>query len=325
MSKKQIMQEIAGYRGPVILLTAVKEDLFPLFFDGKEPGFREIAGKLGWTERGTEIVLNALCALGYLEKKGDRYGIAPLYQQVFNASEYPLLKERLLHHWRLLNRWIHLDQVVKTGKPVGETDEDKVKANHDNFILSMAHGEKTHLPAMLQAVSLENCRHLLDLGGGPGLFAIGFAEKYPGLRATVFDTPETEPIARRFFEASPARNRLDFKAGNFLTDPLGSGYDAALLSSILHIYNEAQNLNLLKKVYESLEDGGKIIIREFLLNRKKTAPLDAALFAVNMLVNTENGNAYSAEEIKSWLRATGFKKIQRAGQRKTIDLLVAYK
>ena len=323
--RNQLMKDVFAYRQPMVLLTAVYAGLFDLLVGGKKCTAGKVARSLKWSLRGTEIVLNALCSLGYLERENDRYYIAGKFQQQFSQENYPLLKEWLLHQWRLMQRWIRLEEVLKSGKHIREADREKQQLNHQNFILAMAQRERANADALLKAISLKNFTHLLDLGGGPALFAIVLAEAYPNLRATIYDVPETEPIASKFMNASPARERLQFRAGDFINDDLGEGYDAALLSSILHIYSPAENRHLLQKVYHALLPGGIIIIRDFILNRHKTGPVNAALFAVNMLVNTERGNAYSTAEIKSWLKQAGFKRSKMVKLKNTAELLVARK
>ena len=309
--KDRLLEDVYRYRKAVVLLAAAESGLFDYLIENKVVTARKTAAHFGWQQRGVEILLNALCASGYLTKKKVTYQVAPGYEGIFSLREFPLLREWLHHEWRLLNRWIYLPKVLQTGKPYREPQKKDLGSNHRNFILSMAHREKENLAVVLRSIDLQGRSHLLDLGGGPGLFAAALAEKYPGLKATVFDTPGTRTLALRFFRQSPAKNRLKFKGGNFLTDPLGEGYDAALLSSILHIYSPDDNRELLAKTYQAMLPGGKIIIRDFLLNSQKTAPLIGTLFAVNMLVNTERGNAYSFKEMKAWLAKTGFTQIRR--------------
>jgi len=309
--KDRLLEDVYRYRKAVVLLAAAESGLFDYLIERRVVTAKKTASHFDWEQRGVEIILNALCASGYLVKKEDSYRIAPGFTSLFSRQEFPLLREWLHHEWRLLHRWIHLPQVLQTGKPCREPKKKHLQQNHQNFILSMAHREKENLAVVLKSIDLQGCSHLLDLGGGPGLFGAALAEKYPGLKATVFDTPDTRALALRFFRQSPAKHRLKFRGGNFLTDPLGNGYDAALLSSILHIYSPVDNQELLVKTYQAMNPGGKIIIRDFLLNSRKTGPLIGTLFAVNMLINTERGNAYSYKEMKAWLTAAGFKHIRR--------------
>ncbi len=323
--KDKLLDDVFRYRRAVVLLSAARAGLFELFQKNKKLGITDVTQNLNWSNRAAEILLNALCALGYLEKKNNQYRISRKFEMVFGRENYPLIKEWLLHEWRLLNRWTHLPEVLETGEPFREPEKKAIHRNHRNFILSMAHREKENMEAMLYHVSWEGYHHLLDLGGGPGLFAIAFAEKYPQLQATVFDTNETESIAREFFRKSPAKARLNFRAGDFISDDFGKGYDAALLSSILHIYSPEENLKVLQRLHQSMVAGGKVVIRDFLLNRDKTGPLTGALFAINMLVNTDRGNAYSLEEMKGWLKQAGFIKIRRIKLSGNMALLEAYR
>ncbi len=308
---KKLLEDVFDYRRAVIILTAASTGLLEYIIKNKTAGLDEICTEFHWTPRAAEIFVNALCATGYLEKKQTLYRISSHYRESLSSENYPLVREWLLHEWRLMQRWTHLHEVLETGSPYREPEKTAVHRNHRNFILSMAHREKENLESMLKAVSLKGHHHLLDLGGGPGLFALGFAEKYPDLRVTIFDAPETAPIAREFMANSPAGNRAEFRGGDFLADDLGSGYDAALLSSILHIYGPDENIALLKKVNRAMNREGKIVIRDFLLNKEKTGPLIGSLFAVNMLINTDRGNSYSFPEMKEWLKESGFRKIRK--------------
>lgn len=323
--KDKLLEDVFKYRRAVVLLSAASTGLFDFFIEKQVLTVSDVRKKFEWPVRGTEIFLNALCATGYIKKHKNHYEIAQDYRSVFSADNYPLMKEWLFHEWRLLHRWIHLPDVLMTGEPYREPEKTAVHRNHRNFILSMAHREKENLPALLNAVDLHGFSHLLDLGGGPGLFAISFAEKYPGLKATVFDTPESESLARDFIRKSPAHNRVTFRGGDFLKDDFGSGFDVALLSSILHIYGADDNLDVLSRVFHSLRSGGKILIRDFLLKPDKTGPLIGALFAVNMLVNTDRGNAYTYAEMKSWLLKAGFRQIRKIRLEGRMLLVEAHK
>lgn len=309
--RDKLFDDVFRYRRAVLLLSAGQTGLWDYLITKDAINLSGVVRRFNWSPRAAGIFLNALCSLGYIEKTGDTYRMAAGYREIFTPADYRYLKEWLHHEWRLLNRWLHLPEVLQTGQPFREPEKTALHRNHRNFILSMAHREKINLDSLLKEVDWGNASHLLDLGGGPGLFSIGFVEKYPKLRATVFDTPETEALAREFFRSSPGKKRLQFKGGNFLTDNLGQGYDAVMISSVLHIYSPEQNQELLRKVFRAMGPQGKIVIRDFLLNSNKTGPLMGSLFAVNMLVNTEGGNAYSASEIRSWLKKSGFRNMHR--------------
>jgi predicted O-methyltransferase YrrM len=323
--KETFLDDIFQYRRAIILLSAAETGLLEYCYRNKTVSINSVIKQFSWDERGAEIYLNALCGLGYLEKNNQEYSITGHLSSQIEQSNISLFQEWMRHEWRLLTRWIHLPEVLNSGKPYREPEKTKIHRNHRNFILSMAHREQLNAQSLQNAIDLSGFRHLLDLGGGPGLFSIAFAKKNPGLVSTVFDTPETESIAGEFINQSGLQHRLKFIAGDFLLDDIGGGYDAALLSSILHIYGPEENIRLLQKVSRAMVTGGKIIIRDFVLNPDKTGPVIGSLFAVNMLINTDQGNAYTYREMKSWLNQAGFKRVRRKKLEGRMLLIEAFK
>ena len=91
---------------------------------------------------------------------------------------------------------------------------------------------------------------------------------------------------------------------------------------MLHINGPEENLLLLKKAYDALVPGGQVVVHDFILNAEKTAPRAGALFALNMLVNTQKGNAYSEPEYRAWLEAAGFEGIALLPLPGPTDLIV---
>jgi ubiquinone/menaquinone biosynthesis C-methylase UbiE len=151
---------------------------------------------------------------------------------------------------------------------------------------------------------------MLDVGGGSGAYAIAFAQANPHLRAEVLDLRSVVPIAQTHIDAAGISGRVVTRAGDLTKDDLGSDYDLILLSAICHMLSPAENQDLLRRSYRALAPGGRVIIRDFILEPEKTAPRAAALFAVHMLLNTRGGSTYSGEEYRSWLAAAGFQQIR---------------
>jgi O-methyltransferase domain len=114
--------------------------------------------------------------------------------------------------------------------------------------------------------------------------------------------PATEATVDRF----GLTNRFSFVAGDLLTAEFGGGHDVATLGHILHSEGETRSKDLLRKTFDALASGGTIAIAEFLVNEDRTAPVGSLIFAANMLVNTEDGDVFSFEEISTWLKEAGF-------------------
>ncbi len=105
---------------------------------------------------------------------------------------------------------------------------------------------------------LSGAGRLLDLGGGHGFYSIAFAQKYPGLRVTVFDLPHIAALAGQFMRAFGVERQVSLVGGNFLTDDIGDNYDAVLCANVLH--SDKRDV-VLPKVRRALRPGGRIIVR----------------------------------------------------------------
>jgi hypothetical protein len=166
-------------------------------------------------------------------------------------------------------------------------------------------------PLIVPVIDVSDRQHLLDLGGGPGTYAINFCLKNEDLRATVYDLPTTRPFAEKTIRQFKLADRIDFMDGNYLEDPVGGRYDVAWLSHILHGEGPEGCRMIIQKTVEALEPGGMIIIHDFILNNSLDGPLFPALFSLNMLLGTESGQSYSEEQIIDMLAAAGAGDIRR--------------
>jgi len=159
---------------------------------------------------------------------------------------------------------------------------------------------------VVRAVGTAANERLLDVGGGSAAYSIAFAQADERLRATVLDLPTVLPIAERHINAAGLAGRIETRPGDLRRDPLGKGFTLILVSAICHMLSPEENVDLLRRCYEALEPKGRVVIQDFILEPDKTAPRQAALFALNMLVGTPAGSTYSYEEYTAWLREAGF-------------------
>ena len=175
-------------------------------------------------------------------------------------------------------------------------------------MFNMAMGMAPHI---VPAIDVSNRQHLLDLGGGPGTYAIHYCLANDGLKATVYDLPTTRPFAERTIQRFKLADRINFMDGNYLEDPVEGNYDVAWLSHILHGEGPDDCRMIIKKAVAALEPGGMIIIHDFILNNSMDGPLFPALFSLNMLLGTESGQSYSEEQIIDMLVGAGARDIRR--------------
>ena len=117
-------------------------------------------------------------------------------------------------------------------------------------------------------------------------------------------------MARKRLQEAGVLSRTTLVSGDFYRDDFPGGHDLAFVSAIIHQNSPQQNLDLYRKIFRALVPGGRIVIRDHLMNPDRTRPRDGAIFAVNMLAATAGGNTYTYEEIQSDLAQAGFVQIR---------------
>lgn len=308
-----------------IFLTAVDLGLFPILA-GRRATAGEVARRLHADARGTTTLLDALAALGLLRKQGATYGapraLAPFLDPEDERSILPMAR----HSVWMWERWSHLTEIVRTGRPAawpgGPGAAGRSAEQHRAFIAAMHAVGRTMADRVVARIDARGARRLLDIGGASGTYTIAFLRAWPRLTATLFDLPETIPLARERLGRAGLLDRVTLRAGDFDTGALPGGHDLALLSAIIHQNSRGANVALFRKVRAALVPGGRLIIRDHVMDPTHTRPVPGALFAVNMLVATEGGGCYSLAEIREDLRRAGFGAVRLLHAGEMMDGLV---
>lgn len=305
MNWEEIDRTARGFMTARVLLTAIELDIF--YTLGRTSRSAAILSKeLHTDRRATGLLLNALAAMGYLTKDKNLYRNSEVTLR-FLLPESPDFKGAGLRHLNnLWSSWSHLSNSVKTGRP---SKHKRTKRNQRDFVSAMQQHALGMADAIAQRLDLSQVNRLLDLGGGPGSFAVAFAKHWPRLEAVILDRPFALKAAEQLIAANDLQNRVRFRAGDFIVDDIGKGYDLVYISSVIHIYSTKNNLKLLAKVRQALRPGGQVVIRDFFLDDTHTQPPRGALFSLNMLVNTEGGRSYALNEVRRWLEALGYTNI----------------
>ena len=303
--------EISGFFWKTCVLhTAVKMDVFTAIGDGRQTA-GAIAQKIDGTVNGVERLLNALVAMELLEKTDDKYTNTPSGKSLLAKDSPKYLGHIIMHHHHLLESWSMLDQAVKSGKPQRTRSSYSKEEWRESFLMGMFNMAMGMAPHIVPVIDVSNRQHLLDLGGGPGTYAIHFCLANDALNATVYDLPTTRPFAESTIQRFKLADRINFMDGNYLEDPVEGRYDVAWLSHILHGEGPDDCRMIIQKAVDALEPGGMIIIHDFILNNSMDGPLFPALFSLNMLIGTESGQSYSEEQITDMLAAAGARDIRR--------------
>ena len=311
-----------GFQASRVLLTAVELDLFTAVGSGSTAA--EVAVRLSADTRAVEMLLNALVALGLLTKEGATFRNSPDSARYLSDHSPDSHRLATMHSVRMWDSWSTMTQCVRTGTKVERPDTGAQAEDWtESFIEAMARNAAERAPHLIEAVNAAGVRRMLDVGGGPGAYSIAFAQSEPSLRADILDKPEVLAIARRHIEAAGLSDRIGLIEGDLTADGLGEGYDLVLLSNICHMLSPKENRDLLRRGGQALVRNGRIVIQEFVLNADRTSPVPAALFALNMLVATANGNSYTEGEYETWLREAGFEGIKRVELPGRSDLIIA--
>jgi DNA-binding MarR family transcriptional regulator len=309
-SPGRLLQVSGRYWETCTLHAAVKVDLFTLLGDDSLNG-EEIAGRLGGDPRGVSMLLNALAVMGLLSRSDGKYTNTPAARSFLSRDSERYLGHMIRHHHHLVESWARLDQAVLSGEPIRERPTFALQEFLESFLLGMHTLAMQLAPQVVEAVDLSGRNRLLDLGGGPGTYAIHFCLKNPGLRATVFDLPTSQPTAEKTIDGFGLADRVDFQGGTYLADTLPGGYDVAWLSHILHGEGPEGCRVIIDKAVSALQPGGMVVVHEFVLDDRSGGPLFPALFSLNMLLGTANGQAYSEKEIRDMLAGAGVRGIHR--------------
>lgn len=289
-----------------ILQTAVLLGIFDAVEDGASA--IAVATRLRTDPRATGLLMNALVAMRLLVKDNECFRLAPVADTYLRSAAPRALTGMIGFDAALWDGWGRLPEAVRTGQPVRRTDmfqddpqetERFVRAMHS---LVMARGDAEILA---DALGLDGVERLLDIGAGPGTYPIHFCLRHVRLRATIFDLPGTLAFTRRYVDAAACRDRITLVAGDFNRDPLPTGFDLVFLSNIIHGEDEAANQRLLHKAAAALQSGGRIVIKDHILEADLTSPAVGAIFSIQMLLFAR-GRDYSFAEVREWLQRTGF-------------------
>jgi predicted O-methyltransferase YrrM len=299
----------AYWRG-CALQAGVRLEIFTILAD-ETLSLSRIVQRTAADTRGVEYLLNALSAMHLLEKQKDTYRNSRAAMDFLNKKSPRYIGHIILHHHHILDGWAQLDQAVRTGSPVNKRSYgDEIE--RESFLMGMFNLAMMIAPDISRSIDITGSKRLLDLGGGPGTYAIHFCLANPDLSAVVFDRATTKPFATQTIESFGLTDRIGFIGGDFNLDPITGGpYDVAWLSHILHSNGPDQCLDIIRKTVAALQPGGLILIHDFILENSKDSPEFAALFSLNMLVNNAQGRTYSEQEIRSMLEEAGAKDISR--------------
>ncbi|HXK39389.1 MAG TPA: methyltransferase, partial [Candidatus Paceibacterota bacterium] len=281
----------------------------------------ELAKDLSIPPRTARITADAMVALGFLEKQDDRYRNSSV-SQTFLSGKTPADLRPFLRFWNHISypQWQHLEEALRTNRGVSgdvELDPDQQRI----FSEGVAAIQAGPAHAMPEKYDFTRHRKVLDLGGGVGEYLVPILDRFPQLEGTLFELPPVTEVARDALAANPVGPRINIVAGDLFEDAIPEDHDALILANVVHYFDHARNLELLRRIRERVLAGARVLIVDFWTNPQHTEPLFAALVAGEFLTSV-GGDVFSEEEAKGWLRKTGWEYLQTIPLEGPLSLVV---
>lgn len=309
-----ILELIDAFRRSKTMFTAVSLGIF----DGKRPPGAAM-----------DRLLDACVALGLLTKRGDEYVNMPLADEYLVRSSPRTLSGYIRNSNDALYRlWEHLEEAVIDGTNRWEqtfgaggslfTNFFRTPEAMRDFLMGMHGFGMISSPAVVGAFDVSRFTSMVDLGGATGHLALAALEKYPAMKATLFDLPSVIELAKEH-----TGDRVALVAGDFFLDPLPAG-DLYAVGRILHDWTEAKIVLLLDKIFAALPPGGGLLIAEKLMKEDRSGSITTHMQSLNMLVCTE-GRERTLSEYSALLRGAGFENIEGRVTGAPLDAVLARK
>jgi ubiquinone/menaquinone biosynthesis C-methylase UbiE len=311
LTPQNLMKYMWGYAPPLIIGAAVRNGVFDVLDAGAKT-VAEASAATGASQRGLASIMNALVGLEMLTRdSAGRYALTP-ESEAFLVSSKPGYLGGMMDHipTDLIPAWLGLSEIVRTGVPPKRVnqieDGSPFFAGFVTDLFAMNYASAIAAADALGIAAKTNPIRVLDLAAGSGVWGIAMAQRSPQVSVTAVDWPKVLEITRGMATRYGMADRFQFLEGDLGEVSFGTGFDVATLGHILHSEGLTRSRDLIRKTFEALAPGGTIVIAEFLVDADRRGPLPGLIFGVNMLVNTENGNTYSFEEIREWLELAGF-------------------
>lgn len=270
----------------------------------------QLAARLEIDARGLAMLLTVLLTLDLLNLDNGKYAMVPEAAPFFTPGGPADMTNIILHNAHLVDNWTRLDQAIRQGGPVGG---DWTPEQSGHFYLGMRDVSRRQAPGLAARLGLEPDWHLLDLGGGPGVYGYTFADETPGLKVTVFDLPDSRESFEQEAAGRPQAANVDRLDGDYRVDAVGGPFDAVWISHVLHGEGPEDAGALLAKASAALRPGGVVWVQEFMVDYQGGGHPFAALFSLNMLLGTQSGKAYSEEELTKFMSRVGLEDIEVIG------------
>ena len=308
-----IMQLGLGFWGSKTLLSAIELGVFSRLAAGPMEG-ETLAENLGVHARSRRDFLDALVALGMLQRDGGNYANTPASDLFLDPAKPSYIGGILeMANARLYPFWGSLTEALQTGKP---QNESKAGGNPFDAIYGTPERLRGFLEAMTglslgaaQAIAAKfpwgDYKTFIDIGPAQGGLPVQIALAHEHLIGHGFDLPAVEPIFEEYVASFGLQERLRFAAGDFFNDSFPKA-DVVVMGHILHDWDLDEKRMLLRKAYDALPAGGALIAFDAVIDDERERNAFGLLMSLNMLIETPGGFDYTGADCQGWMAECGF-------------------
>ena len=310
-----IMQTGLAFWASKTLLSAIEMEVFTELAKGPQ-NLETLTARLGLHPRSSRDFLDALVALGFLERHDGKYSNTASTGFFLDKNKPSYVGGVLeMANRRLFGFWNNLTTALRTGQPQNEAaggatdvfatlyaDPERLKG----FLRAMtgiSHGANLTIASKFQWSKYKSA---VDVGTAQGDLIVQVALANPHLSGIGFDLAEVAPIFEDYVAANGLASRVQFRAGNFFTDPLPKA-DVVMMGHILHDWNLDEKKMLIRKAYEAVPQGGALIVYDSIIDDDRSKNAFGLMMSLNMLIESPGGFDYTGADCIGWMKEAGFR------------------
>jgi len=313
MEFAELIRLAGGHVEARVIQTAVELAIFDAL-ESSAATAAAVANRLKLEPKATELLLNALASFELLHKRAEYFSLTEAAAKYLVKSSPQYVGAMIRFESSLWTCWEKLPEAIRSGQPVrppnmyqDDAAETEIFINAmDSLVKARGDAEVT-----ANAIDWSGIAELLDLGSGPATYPIALCQRFPKLRATIFDLPGTLAITERYVREAGMAERIRLIAGDYRKEPIPGAYNVIFLSNIIHGESFENNRSLIRKLVSNLKLRGQIAVKDHILDDSRTTPPVGAIFSLLMLLTTESGRCYSFSEIKNWMEQAGLSQVRQ--------------
>lgn len=307
-------QIIMGAFASQAVYVAAKLGIADLLKDNPRP-VAELAAATDADADALYRVLRALASTGVFAETAPRiFALTPFAEPLLSDRPGSMREMAIWMgeeaHWRVYGEMLYS---VQTGKPAFERVHGQEafpylfetnRALGDIFNRAMTSFSSSVAPAIAQAYDTSEAKTLVDIAGGHGLLLSAFLKANPDLKGVLFDVPTVIEDAGALLESEGVDGRVETVTGDFF-ESVPAGGDVYMMKHIIHDWDDARALAILKNIHSAMNENGKVSIVEMVV-KEGNEPDFSKIMDLEMLV-TPGGVERTAEEYRRLLAQAGFR------------------